>query len=286
MEVFLSKNIGYCFGVNKAIDLIFHVKNSFPNNQIYLFGQIIHNSFFINELEKNNIKVVDFNSNNAISILENFKKDDIVIFSAHGHDEKYDEILNKKSVKFFDATCPIVNHNLKIIKNSKKPIIFIGKKGHPETEASLSFSENIFLYDINGSFDYSLIKSEDPLVLNQTTLSILELTNIISDIKNHYKNAKIVDEVCMQTRLRQVDVIDTDDSFDLLVIIGDKKSSNSKKLYEVAKEKHPKKCVLFIENYKDLLNYQLTSCKKAKIFSGTSTPMILIDEVKEYLMRL
>ena len=75
---------------------------------------------------------------------------------------------------------------------------------------------------INSKFDYPKIDDEAPLVLNQTTLSILELKEIIEDIKNHYKNAKFVDEICMQTKFRQNDVIETDDSFDLLVVVGDK----------------------------------------------------------------
>ena len=90
----------------------------------------------------------------------------------------------------------------------------------------------------------------------------------------------------MQTKFRQNDVIETDDSFDLLVVVGDKKSSNSRKLFEVAKAKHPKKLVLFVENLSDLEQYNISNCSKAKIFSGTSTPLVLIKEIEEYLKRI
>ena len=286
MEVILSKYIGYCFGVNKAIEILFDIQKRYINNDIYLFGELIHNSFFVEELKKKNIKIVSFNDENAIAKLNSFKKGDIVIFSAHGHDKKFDEILINNGVTFFDATCPIVSKNLSIIENLTSPIIFIGKKGHPETDASLAHGKNIYLYDINSKFDYPKIDDESPLVLNQTTLSILELKEIIEDIKKHYKNAKFVDEICMQTKFRQNDVIETDDSFDLLVVVGDKKSSNSRKLFEVAKAKHTKKLVLFVENLSDLKQYNISNCSKAKIFSGTSTPLVLIKEIEEYLKRI
>ena len=90
----------------------------------------------------------------------------------------------------------------------------------------------------------------------------------------------------MQTKFRQKDVIETDDSFDLLVVVGDKKSSNSRKLFEVSKAKHTKKLVLFVENLSDLEQYNISNCSKAKIFSGTSTPLVLIKEIEEYLKRI
>lgn len=286
MNVFVSKNISYCFGVKRAINLVFDIYHKNKDKKIYLFGELIHNSHFVNELKKYSIEVINFNSENAILKLNQFKRGDIVIFSAHGHDEKYEKILKKNGVEFFDAICPIVEMNLKRIKEEKSEIIFIGKKNHPETEASLTYSDHVYLYEINEKFDYSKIKTDAPLVINQTTLSILELQEVFIDIKKNILNPRFCNEICAQARLRQEEVASEGQEIDLFIVIGDKNSSNSRKLFDVAKSIHKEKKVLFVENLDELKKYDLKNYKNAKVFSGTSTPQELIDEIIIYIKGL
>ena len=181
MKIEIIEPSSYCFGVKRAIDLVNKICEENKGKDIYLFGELIHNKTAMKPLIDKGVKVVNFTKNTAESILNSFKRDDIVVFSAHGHDKKYEEILIKNGVTFFDATCPIVQLNLKRIIDSKLDVIFVGKEGHPETMASLAAKENVYLYDIKKPFDYTKVKSEEVLVTNQTTLSFLEVENIFEN---------------------------------------------------------------------------------------------------------
>lgn len=277
--------ISYCFGVIKAISDAHKIRDKYPDNDIYFFGDLVHNQNVINYFLNIGIKVVPFTEENAIQKLNNFKQDDIVIFSAHGHDARYEEILNKKGILFFDTTCIKVKKNLNLIKNTNREIIYVGKKGHPETFASLSYSNKIHLYDINdyGKFDYSGISDPNPLILNQSTLSIMEIKKIFDEIKSHFPDADFVDEICDASRVRQEKITSLKGKYDLIVVVGDRMSSNSVKLYKLSEENNKGSLTLMVNSSKELEKYDLTQFKDALIASGTSTPLETIKEVEEYL---
>lgn len=288
MKVDRLEPIGFCFGVKIALGKLKEIKNDYSNNQIYLFGPLIHNDLVMKELENEGIKVIDYKKENALELLNKFKSDEIVVFSAHGHDKKYEEVLTKNGVKFFDLTCDIIKKNLlNIINNKEKEIIFIGDKNHHETIASLSYGKNIFLYDKkDGDFDYSKIKTKDPLVLNQTTLSFIELKKIFDDIKKNIPEAIFADELCNTARLRQEKTKSYSGDADLILVIGDKKSSNTTKLYELVNEFHKDKKILFLNSIEELKEHELKKYKKALLISGTSAPNSLVDQIEIYLKEI
>ena len=285
MTIDIIEPNSFCFGVQKAIDLVENICDEYKDKNIILFGELVHNKFVMNQLIKKGVKVVDFDKNTAESMLNSFNSNDIVIFSAHGHDKKYEEILKKNHVKFFGATCPIVNLSLKKIESSKLPIIFIGKKGHPETLASLSRNDEVYLYDIKEGIDFSKVNTKNVVVMNQTTLSIFEIEEIYKEIRKHFPNAIFTDEICNASRVRQEKVVTLEKDYDLFIIIGDKNSSNTTKLYEISK-KSKFHDTLFISNISDLDGIDFKKYQKVALFSGTSCPKELIEEVKEYLKRI
>ena len=285
MTIDIIEPNSFCFGVKKAIDLVENICDEYKDKNIILFGELVHNKFVMDQLIKKGLKVLDFDKNTAESMLNSFNSNDIVIFSAHGHDKKYEEILKKNHVKFFDATCPIVNLSLKKIESSKLPIIFIGKKGHPETLASLSRNDEVYLYDIKEGIDFSKVNTKNVVVMNQTTLSIFEIEEIYKEIRKHLPNAIFTDEICNASRVRQEKVVTLEKDYDLFIIIGDKNSSNTTKLYEISK-KSKFHDTLFISNISDLDDIDFKKYQKVALFSGTSCPKELIEEVKEYLKRI
>ena len=282
--VTLLKPIGHCFGVIKAIELAKEIASKYVNKHIYVFGLLVHNEEVIKYLDSLGVKTVDTSIGNPVELLKKFNKDDIVIFTAHGHPIEYEDILNKNNVTFFDATCSKVKDCFNQIKEAEE-VIYIGKAHHPETSAALTMNKNAHLYDINTGFDYSCLKSDHPLVINQTTLSFLELESIHNDIKNKLPNAIFAEEICNATLLRQKAISELDDSVDTIIIVGSKKSSNTMKLYEVAKAKHPNKQILLVNNVDELKSYNL-SFKNAVVASGTSTSIETINKIKEHLMSI
>lgn len=282
MEVKVFEPISFCFGVKRAIELVNKIREEYPYNNIYLFGELIHNKSVMDELALKGIKVIEFSKNSAEIQLNTFKAEDIVIFSAHGHDKNYEKILIKNGVKYFDSTCPIVKVNLNRISRANGDVIFVGKEGHPETLASLSKGKNVYLYDINSKFDYSQIKSEQVYVMNQTTLSIFELKRIFKDIKEHFQNAIFTDEICNESRIRQENIASISEDYDLVIVIGDKNSSNTTKLFDIANKNKNRKNYL-VSNLDEVKTIDLSQHKKVALFSGTSCPKYIIDEIYEYL---
>ena len=277
----LLKPIGHCFGVLKAIEIAKETKEKYKDKNIYVFGLLVHNEEVVKALEEDGIKTIEMNEDNAISLLNKFTKDDVVIFTAHGHPQAYEDVLNKNGVTFVDATCKKVKDCFNVIKEANE-VIYIGKKGHPETVAALTMNKNAHLYDIKEGFDYRVLKSDNPLVINQTTLSFLELERIHQDIKNNLPRASIYDEICNATLLRQQAVKDLKDDVDTIVVVGSKKSSNTLKLYEVATKEHPNKQSVLVGSLEELKPLNL-KYKNAVIVSGTSTPYETIAKIKEYL---
>ena len=277
----LLKPIGHCFGVIKAIEIAKEAKHKHQDKNVYVFGLLVHNEEVVKELGKIGVKTIEFNQDNALEKLSQFNKDDVVIFTAHGHPLVYETILKNNGVTFYDATCSRVKACFDIIKAANE-VIYIGKNGHPEAVAALTMNPNAHLYDINSEFDYDVLKTEDPLVINQTTLSFLELDRIHQEIRNRLPRAVFNEEICNATLLRQEAIYKLSDDVDTVIIVGSKKSSNTMKLYEIAKNVHSNKQIVLVNSVNELKEMHL-SFKNAVIASGTSTSIETIARVKDYL---
>ena len=220
MAITLLKPIGHCFGVLKAIEIAKKTKEQYKDKNVYVFGLLVHNEEVVKELDKLGIKTIEMNEDNALELLNKFTPNDVVIFTAHGHPQVYEDILNKNNVTYVDATCSKVKDCFNVIKQAEE-VIYIGKNHHPETVAALTMNPNAHLYDISGApFDYSQLKSDHPLVINQTTLSFLELEQIHAEIKNKLPRATFYDEICNATLLRQQAIKDLKDDVDTIIIVG------------------------------------------------------------------
>ena len=279
--VSLLKPIGHCFGVLKAIEIAKQVKEKHPSKNVYVFGLLVHNEEVVNHLDKLGIKTIEMDEDNALDKLREFNKNDVVIFTAHGHPLEYERILDDNNVTYYDATCSKVKECFNIIKETEE-VIYIGKKGHPETVAALTMNKNAYLYDIKDGFNYDLVKSDHPLVINQTTLSFLELEKIHQEIKNRLPHAIFYEEICNATLLRQKAIKELNDEVDTIIIVGSKKSSNTMKLYDIARSVHPQKQVVLVSSVDELKEYKL-EFNNVVIAGGTSTAMESIDQIRHYL---
>ena len=283
--VTLLKPIGHCFGVLKAIEIAKKTKEQYIDKNVYVFGLLVHNEEVVKELDKLDIKTVLMNENNAVELLNRFTSDDVVIFTAHGHPQLYEDILNRNHVSYVDATCSRVKDCFNIIKQADE-VIYIGKNHHPETLAALTMNQHAYLYDITSDcFDFKQLQSDHPLVINQTTLSFLEFEKIHQEIKNKLPNAIFHEEICNATLLRQKAIKELDESIDTIIIVGSQKSSNTMKLYEIAQSEHLNKQIVLVNNVDELKKLNL-SFDNVVIASGTSTSIETINQIKVYLESL
>lgn len=286
MKVTILEPQGYCAGVTNAINIALRAKLENKDKPVYILGMLVHNEKVINELTSLGITTLYRDNKSDEELLYSLPDESIVVFSAHGHKKNLDNIAINKRFKVYDATCPKVQNNLKIISKEIEEghkVIYIGHKNHPEALAALSISDQVLFYDIKGDFDYKGIKDKSPLVINQTTLNTKELKKLYIDIIVHLPKARIMDEICPATRLRQEALINIADDVDLILVIGDKNSSNTNRLLEIAKTNHPEIDSYLVSDLDELKNIDINKKKHVAIASGASTPKKEIDKIKEYL---
>ena len=274
MKVEILEPKGYCSGVSHAIKMASNAKEEHPDLHIFVLGMLVHNDFVIQKLEEHGI--------HTVYQLDDIPEGQVIIFTAHGHEEKLDELALAKNLIVYDAICPIVKKNIALIKKELEThhqIIYIGLPPHPETIAASSISEDVLIYPVHGEFDFKCVKDDSPLVVNQTTLNILELDDIYKDIRKNVPSARIADEICFSTRKRQEAIKQLDNDIDCIVVIGDKKSSNSTRLLEIAKMSHPQIASYMVSNVDELDLGLLRNKKHIVLASGASVAIETIDAI-------
>ena len=276
---------GFCGGVKNAIDIAKKaIKNENNIKPIYLLGSLIHNEHVMKSLEDLGLILIDDKNKTRLELLDEIKSGS-VIFSAHGVSDKVYLKAKEKNLNIIDATCPfvkIVHNNIKKYLNLGYDIIYIGTKGHPECEGVLGISDKIKL--ITNKIDaLNYQNNNDNIYLStQTTLSIYEIDEIINILKNKLKNIIIDNKICNATTVRQEAIYNAKKT-DLFIIVGDQKSSNTKKLYNIAKEKFN---AIMINDKNDLDIYLLKNINEISITSGASTPSYLVDEIIKYINKI
>ena len=273
---------GYCKGVVNAINIAKQTRQNYPQQDIYILGMLVHNKYVIEALAKLNIQTLDDTNKSRLELLDEIN-DGIVIFSAHGvSDQVYQKAL-AKGLTIVDATCIDVKKIHDLIKeyiNDDYAIIYIGINKHPEAEGVLGISANIHL--ITSLNDISKLTLSNPkiLITNQTTMSINDIQDMLNELKRYYPTAVIMEETCQATRVRQ-EAITKLGLVDLIYIVGDPKSNNTKNLAKLAFKHAHKVCL--IENVTQIDHNDLFDEAIVAVTSGASTPTKLTDQVIDYL---
>lgn len=274
MEILTAKGAGFCFGVKKAVDMAYE---QIGNDNVYCLGPIIHNKTVCDHLENNNIKI--------IYDIDNFKNCKIIVRSHGISKHLYDEMY-AKNIEIIDGTCPFVKKIHNIVKKSfsiGKKIVIIGDGRHPEVVGINGWCENTAII-LNNFLDIDLAISKNLLdeciiyeVVVQTTFKKEELFSILNKLKNLNFKYNLNNTICSSTALRQTEAIKISKVVDKMIVIGDKKSSNTRHLYEICK----KNCrnSFYIETFCDLVLKNFNICDRIGITAGASTPLAIIKEV-------
>ncbi len=281
MEVKKINPQGYCKGVILALKrCIKTINNPKTKKPIYLLGMIIHNKLVCDELKKLGITILE--GNDKLALLDQINEGTVIV-SAHGVSKKVIDTALSKNIPLIDTTCPDVkkvhDEALRYINNGYE-VLYIGKTNHPETIGVLEESDKIHLID---SIDIvkKIDKTKKYYVTNQTTLSHSYIETFHKEILNENIEAIIENNICLATTKREMALYDI--KTDLIVVVGDFNSSNTKKLVQVAKEKALAKAVIAIEKAVDLLNYDLTIYDEAYVTSGASTPSVIVEQTVRFL---
>lgn len=284
MEMIVGKTAGFCYGVKRAVEGAKEELKSSPK-QISCLGELVHNKQVIEELETQGLEFIE----NVKEAKEN------VIIRAHGTTKETYEELSKRGIEVKDYTCPNVLKIHKLAEEYRKNGFFIllcGSRKHPENIGTLSYcGKNVYVIekeeDTFKAIDLiTKSKIKKVVLISQTTYSLEKFYIIEEIIKNELpKNIEIVvnNTICRATELRQKETEEIAKKVDFMIIIGGKNSSNTKKLYEIAKQNCNNS--ICIETKEELDLNEIKKFNKIGIMAGASTPNKSIEEVKEYLTK-
>lgn len=286
MEIIKINPQGYCNGVKYALNLVEKVINDEKTiKPIYLLGNLIHNKQVMNKIKEKGVIVIE--GENRFNMLDKIE-DGTVIFSAHGVSPRVYEKAKNKGLNIIDATCPnvlIVHNKIKDYLAQGFDIIYIGTNKHPESEGVLEISDKIHLVtnllDIDNLPNFN---SDKIFITNQTTLSIFDIKLIYDKLKDKYLNAIIDNKICLATTKRQEALLDQKGAT-LCIVVGDKSSSNTKKLVSVSETKANVKSYL-VETVEDIDINWFKGHKKVSITSGASTPEEVTNSVIQFIKNI
>lgn len=281
MEVLIGKTAGFCYGVKRAIEGA--RKEVRENKPIDCLGEIVHNKEVIKELKKEGI--------NFIETIEEAKNK--LIIRAHGIPKETYEEVKRKNIKIEDYTCPNV---LKVHEIAQKYaelgyyIFLLGVPNHPENIGTISYCEAYYsiineIEEADAEIEkFKKTKIKKLLLISQTTYSLERFHRIEEIIHNQLSKEieiEIKNTICKATEIRQKETEEIAKQVEIMIIIGGKNSSNTKKLYEIA-QKNCKQAIS-IETKDELLGTNFEKIKKVGIMAGASTPQKSITEVRNYI---
>lgn len=275
MRVILAKTAGFCFGVDRAVNMAYELANS--GARAATLGQLIHNSLVTDDLAAKGVRI--------ISSPAEAQRGETVIIRAHGVAAEVYEELKGTGAEICDATCPFVKkiHRIVAENSGEDTEVFIaGDPNHPEVIGIKGHCKGeVNIFNSEAELD-EIIKNDGKnydkriIAVSQTTFSQKVWKICKEKIKKYYTNAKIFDTICFATRKRQDEAALISKQSDMMIIIGDRHSSNTAKLKAVCSEN----CDTYlVERAAELNTINFSHCATVGVTAGASTPSAIIKEV-------
>ena len=282
-SVKLAKFAGFCYGVKRAVETAKKLKAENPDKNVFVLGELIHNTDVINELEALGIKTI-----NEVPETGN----GICVVRSHGEAPDVIEKIQKAGFELVDLTCPDVKKVQQTAVELAKDgyfLIIVGKAEHPEVvgikaNAKL-WSENVIVassVEQLKEFEQEIKTHKKVGVVVQTTQMLKTLNPIVEYLTSISKELHIANTICQSTAMRQAEAKELAKESDLMIVVGSKKSANTTHLAEILKNITK---TIHIENDSELDNYRdiIENSEKISITAGASTPQNVIEKVVEQI---
>ena len=280
MEVIVAKSAGFCFGVKRAVETVYAEVEK--GKKIYTFGPIIHNEEVVKDLEKKGVTVLE-NEEELMALTEG-----TVIIRSHGVEKRIQKMIEDKGLECIDATCPFVKRIHRIVEvagEDGKEVIIAGNPGHPEVEGIVGWSDSdaTILESVEEAETYSKKSEKEICLVSQTTFNYKKFQDIVEIFEKKGYNGSVVNTICNATEERQTEAREIAALVDVMIVIGGKHSSNTRKLYEICKQECEN--TYFIQTLDDLNLETPKSVRLVGITAGASTPKKIIEEVQNYVSK-
>lgn len=290
MEIIIGKTAGFCFGVKNAVTKAEEALEQ--NEEIYCLGELVHNKQVTKKLTQKGMHFID-------DITEAKAK---TVIRSHGVEKNLYKQAENMEIELIDLTCPKVLHIHNIAEEYAKKgfyIILTGDENHPEMLGTASFcGDHYYILEDEENIEKAIdefkkSKLNNVLLISQTTYSLEKFEKIAEKLQKEIPSIEIINTICNATKMRQEETEQMAKDVDIMIIVGGKHSSNSNKLYELAK----KHCcnVLFVETADDIElksvhigkeNSKNEPSVRVGIMAGASTPKESIDKVVEKIKEM
>ena len=278
MNVELAKTAGFCFGVKRAVDTVYQQIEQYRGEKIFTYGPIIHNEEVIKDLRSHGVEVL--NDEEELKTADA----DVVVIRSHGVAKYIYDILEERGITCVDATCPFVKKIHKIVAEKSAGvgyIVIVGNGEHPEVQGIRGWAgEQVTVVQTQEDAERFELPDKDQKVciVAQTTFNYNKFKELVEIISKKRYDIVVLNTICNATKERQTEARQIAARVDAMVVIGDKRSSNTQKLFEICKEE----CLntYYIQTLDDLDINQLRSVESVGITAGASTPNKIIEEVQ------
>lgn len=280
-NIFIATPHGFCFGINRAIDLARDASEKYQEN-IYFLGELVHNKHVVDWLESE-LKI------KTVQSIDQIPRGSVVIIRAHGAPPLIFNQAVAKGLTIVDASCPLVlkSHQTvaQLIGKNKKIIFLCNSITHDETVGVVG--EDPYSVTPVVISDISNLDIPDPqncIVITQTTLSTLEIKDALNFLKNKYPQITVIPHVCQATTDRQNAIIELSKTCSLIIIVGSSISANSNNLKKVAESNGVVSYI--IDNASEVNPKWFIGHKNIAISSGASTPDSILEEVVQRIREI
>jgi small subunit ribosomal protein S1 len=277
VEILTAEFAGFCSGVERAFSIA--VDSVKKGRTVYMLGNLVHNRQVVEKLAAFGIK-------NIKHLSEISDRGGILLISAHGVGPEVYAEVNQLGIEIFDTTCPWVKKAQRIaqdLTDEGRLVLMVGDKGHPEVEGILGWSGNkaLVVEKLEDLEKISLPKDARVGILAQTTQSAEKFDQLVSAVRKMVDDVKEYDTICGATTRRQSAAIALAKKVELMIVIGDPLSANTRRLTELCRETGTNTCQ--IEEYRDLKPEWLIGKQKVGVTAGASTPSWIIEDVINHL---
>ncbi len=282
MKILLANPRGFCAGVDRAVEIVNRALETL-GAPVYVRHEVVHNRFVIEDLRSRGAVFTDE--------ISEIPEGSTVIFSAHGVSQAVREQAKARSLRIFDATCPLVTKvHMEVAHYSRigQECVLIGHKGHPEVEGTMGQYDNpkggIYLIEDKKGAETLMVKNPDHLAyVTQTTLSMDDTAQIIAVLRQRFANIQGPkrEDICYATQNRQEAVKNLAAKSDVVIVVGSKTSSNSNRLKELAESLG--RNTYMIDSPDQLKAAWLENVKTVGITASASTPEKLVQQIIDAL---
>jgi len=275
---------GYCYGVVDAMQLAKRVAldPSVPR-PIHVLGQIVHNRHAVETLTA--LGIVSLDGADRMALLDQIESG-TVVFTAHGVSPAVKQAARAKGLNCVDATCPDVTrtHDLVLyLVQRGYEVIYVGMRGHPEPEGVIGEApDHVHLVETATDVDQLSLEATLVAVATQTTVSQWDTAEVIARIVARYPHAVVNNDICHATLERQQAAVNQAEDADLVIVVGDERSNNSRRLVQVVQE-IAKRPAYLVDSVADIKAEWLDGAQTVAVTSGSSTPTEVTRAVVEYL---